>query len=119
MSHEDLQKKVDVNYLSAFYAGLLTQRQRQILSLHYEEDLSLGEIADEVGISRQAVHESILRAAARMEELESQLHMAARFRRFQSGLEEVLSALNRHDAELAARLVRDLLALDQEDSDGL
>ena len=65
MIREDLEKKVDLAFLSAFYGGLLTENQRRILSLHCEEDLSLGEIAAEVGISRQAVHESLNRAAAR------------------------------------------------------
>ena len=55
MAKEELQKKVDLAFLSAFYGGLLTDKQRQVLSLHCEEDLSLGEIAEEVGISRQEI----------------------------------------------------------------
>ena len=62
MAQEDLRKKVDLAFLSAFYGGLLTEKQRRVLSLHCEEDLSLGEIAADVGISRQAVHETMLPA---------------------------------------------------------
>ena len=51
MAKEELRKKVDLAFLSAFYGGLLTEKQRRVLSLHCEEDLSLGEIAVEVGIS--------------------------------------------------------------------
>ena len=119
MATEELSKKVDLAFLSAFYGGLLTDNQRRVLSLHCEEDLSLGEIAEEVGISRQAVHETIVRAAARLNGMEASLGMAARFRRMESGLQEALAALKNHDYHRAEVLLSDLLALDQEDTDGL
>jgi len=119
MPKEELRKKVDLAFLSAFYGGLLTEKQRRVLSLHCEEDLSLGEIADEVGISRQAVHETISRAAARLTEMESALGVAARFRRMESGLESALEALRQQEYDRAERILSDLLALDQEDNDGL
>ena len=119
MAKEELRKKVDLAFLSAFYGGLLTEKQRQVLSLHCEEDLSLGEIAEEVGISRQAVHETMSRAAARLNEMEASLGVAARFRRMESGLEEALAAIRQHDYTRAEFLLSDLLALDQEDSNGL
>ena len=119
MAKEELRKKVDLAFLSAFYGGLLTEKQRRVLSLHCEEDLSLGEIAEEVGISRQAVHETITRAAARLNGMEASLGVAARFRRMEAGLEDALSALKRADYKRAEILLSDLLALDQEDTDGL
>ena len=119
MSREDLEKKVDLAFLAAFYGGLLTEKQRQVLSLHCEEDLSLGEIAQEVGISRQAVHETLARASARLREMEAALGVAGRFRRMESGLEEALSALKQQDYHRAEDLLTGLLALDQEDTDGL
>lgn len=119
MAQEDLQKKVDLAFLSAFYGGLLTEKQRKVLSLHCEEDLSLGEIAAEVGISRQAVHEMISRAAARLNGMEASLGVAARFRRMESGLEEARAALKHKDYAQAERLLDGLLALDQEDYNGL
>ncbi len=119
MAKEELRKKVDLAFLSAFYGGLLTDKQRRVLTLHCEEDLSLGEIAEEVGISRQAVHETICRAAARLNEMEASLGVAARFRRMESGLEEALSALRQKEYHRAEILLSDLLALDQEDTDGL
>ena len=89
MEREDLIKKVDLAFLSAFYGGMLTEKQRYVLSLHCEEDLSLGEISEEIGISRQAVHETLMRAAAKLNEMEEKLGVASRFRRIESGLEEV------------------------------
>ena len=119
MAQEDLRKKVDLAFLSAFYGGLLTEKQRRILSLHCEEDLSLGEIAADVGISRQAVHETITRAATRLNEMEASLGVASRFRQMESGLEEALGALKQKDYTRAEQLLTDLLALDQEENNGL
>ena len=119
MAKEELRKKVDLAFLSAFYGGLLTENQRRVLSLHCEEDLSLGEIAEEVGISRQAVHETLSRAASRLTETESALGMASRFRRMETGLESALSALKNQEYDQAERLLSGLLALDQEENDGL
>ena len=115
----NLDQKVDLAFLSAFYGPLLTENQRLILSLYCEEDLSLGEIATEVGISRQAVHESLTRASARMEEMESALGTAARFRRMESGLEDALSAIRQKEYILAEQILMNLLDLDQEENDGL
>ncbi len=119
MVQEDLRKKVDLAFLSAFYSGLLTEKQRRVLSLHCEEDLSLGEIAAEVGISRQAVHETIARAAARLNEMEASLGVASRFQRMESGLEEALAALKAKNYARAEQLLAGLLALDQEENNGL
>lgn len=119
MDREDLSRKVDLAFLSAFYGGLLTEKQRRILSLHCEEDLSFAEIADEVGISRQAVHESLSRAASRLYEMESSLGMAERFRRMEGGLQAALAALKDKDYSRAELLLTELLALDQEEGNGI
>ena len=119
MAGEILDQKVDLSFLAAFYGSLLTETQRRILSMHCEEDLSLSEIAAEAGISRQAAHETLTRAAARLEELESALGMAVRFREMERGLDEALSALDGGDYKRVRSILKDLRALDQEDTDGL
>ena len=53
-----------------FYGDILTQRQRELFDLYYNEDLSLSEIAENCGISRQGVRDVIVRAEAAMTELE-------------------------------------------------
>ena len=73
MSREGVNGKAELALLSDFYGGLLTDHQRRILSLYCEEDYSLGEIAEEAGISRQAAHETITRASSRLRELEAAL----------------------------------------------
>ena len=119
MEQEDLRKKVDLAFLSAFYGNMLTEKQRRILSLHCEEDLSLAEIAEEMGISRQAVHEALTRASARMMEMESSLGLAARYRRMEEGLQQALSLLRAQHIDQAEQTLEALLAWDQEDEHGL
>ncbi len=75
---ERLEKSVEIGTLCAFYGGLLTERQLDALRLHYEEDLSLGEIAEELGVSRQNVHELITRSVQKLRRYEEQLGVAAR-----------------------------------------
>ena len=70
---ERLEKSVEIGTLYAFYGGLLTQRQQDALRLHYEEDLSLGEIAEELGVSRQNVHELITRSVQKLRRYEETL----------------------------------------------
>ena len=119
VERENLNRKVDLAFLSAFYGGMLTEKQRRVLSLHCEEDLSLGEIADEVGITRQAVHETLSRAAARLTEMEDKLGAAARFRRMESGLEEALSSLREKDNIKAEQILTELINYESEENNGI
>ena len=57
-----LEKMNQVNELYDIYKGLLTDKQREYIELYYHEDLSLSEIADEMGVSRNAVHDNIRRS---------------------------------------------------------
>lgn len=68
-------KKVAAALLLDAYGALLTERQRQCLSLFYEEDLSLAEIGETFAISRQAVHDAIRHGEAQLHEYEAALHL--------------------------------------------
>lgn len=90
-----LDKVSRVALLLDFYAPLLTERQRELAELHFEHDLSLGEIAGEFGISRQAVHDGLARAEAQLEALEARLGLVARhlaMRRRLAGLRALIEA---------------------------
>ena len=62
-----------------FYGELLTDRQKEFYQLYYDEDLSLGEIAENYGISRQGVRDVIVRAEAYMTEIEDKTGLVKRF----------------------------------------
>ena len=116
---DDVTRKVELSWLMAFYGGMLTEKQREVLTLHCEEDLSLGEIAQEAGVSRQGVHDMLTRAAQKLFDMEARLGVAARFSRMQQGLESCREALRQKRYDEAERLLERLIALDQEDDNGL
>ena len=89
-----LKKGVEVATLCAYYGGLLTPKQRDALRLHYEEDLSLGEIAEELNVTRQNVHELITRSGEKLLRYEQLLGCAARARSLSERLTEALTALD-------------------------
>ena len=90
---ERLEKSVEIGTLCAFYGGLLTQRQQEMLYLYYEEDLSLGEIAEQFGVSRQNVHELITRSVDKLRRYEAALGGAGRMAQTVRRLERVLSLM--------------------------
>ena len=116
---DEVGRKIELAWLTAFYGGLLTDKQRQVLTLHCEEDLSLAEIAQEAGISRQGVHDMLTRAAQRLFDMEEKLGMAARFRRMEDGLEKCRTLLKEKRYDEAEGVIDTLMRLDQEDNNGL
>ncbi len=78
-----------------FYGDLLTDRQREFYDLYYNEDLSLGEIAENYGITRQGVRDVIVRAEAAMTEIEDKTHIIRRFQRSQAALDAIDQAADR------------------------
>ncbi|HJF17416.1 MAG TPA: helix-turn-helix domain-containing protein, partial [Globicatella sulfidifaciens] len=64
---------VRMNMLFSYYQSLLTKKQQQMLALYYEEDYSLGEIAEHYQISRQAVYDTIKRSEKALEQYEANL----------------------------------------------
>lgn len=70
-----LEKTNRINLLFDFYQPLLTERQQTFMKHYYHDDYSLGEIAANFEISRQAVYEHIKRAEQTLEEYEQQLHL--------------------------------------------
>lgn len=74
-----LEKTTRMNYLYDFYQSLLTPKQRSYMALYYLDDYSLGEIAAEYGISRQAVYDNIKRTEAMLEEYEEKLLLFQKF----------------------------------------
>ena len=72
-----------------FYGELLTERQRSCYDLHVNEDLSLSEIAEQCGISRQGVWDNIRRAEQALREIEEKTGLVRRFTALRQGLASV------------------------------
>ena len=77
-----------------FYGELLTDKQRESCDLHFNEDLSLGEIAEQLGISRQGVWDNIRRAESTLQEIENKTGLIRRFSKTREKLESVSEKLD-------------------------
>lgn len=74
-----MEEKVAQAYLYDFYGELLNGRQREIYEDYIFDDLSLGEIAQKQGISRQGVHDMVRRCTKALEGYEEKLHLVEKF----------------------------------------
>ena len=74
-------KPFEMCLLFDFYGEVLTEKQREVFDLYYNEDLSLAEISEHIGITRQGVRDSIIRAEHTLRELEDKLKLVARYGR--------------------------------------
>ena len=74
-----MEEKIRQGYLYDFYGELLNDHQRSIFEAYVLEDLSLAEVAEAQGISRQGVHDLIRRCTKTLEDYESRLHLIDKF----------------------------------------
>ncbi len=84
-----MAKDLDIIMLYDIYGDMLTEKQRDFITYYYDDDLSLAEIAQNEGITRQGVRDSIKRAEAQLLLFEEKLGLKKRFEELKSGLEEV------------------------------
>ena len=93
-----LDKTTRVNLLYDFYSPLLTEKQRTFLSCYFLDDLSLGEIAAEFTISRQAIYEHIKRAESTLEAYEEKLGLLVRHEQRTLYMKELKAAVEALDS---------------------
>lgn len=107
-------KPLEMSLLFDFYGETLTEKQRELFDLYYNEDLSLAEIAEHAGITRQGVRDSIKRAEHALREMEEKLGLVARYggtERCAEELSEQVAALSALNADkLHSREAEDILS---------
>ena len=86
-----MAKNLEISFLLDFYGDVLTERQREVMEQYYNDDLSLAEIADNFGITRQGVRDSIKRGEGIILDLEQKVCFAARYRAVQQGVAQLES----------------------------
>lgn len=96
-----------------FYGDLLTQKQRECYDLHYNEDLSLSEIAEQLEITRQGVWDNIRRAETALLEIEEKTGLVARFERAKKMLSEIRNEISSPDFN-RDRIIEKLTELEDE-----
>ncbi len=89
-----MSKNLEVSALLDFYGQMLTDKQREAVEYYYNDDLSLGEIAENIGISRQGVRDSIKRAETVMFDMEKKLRIAEKTRMVQKSLDTIRANIN-------------------------
>lgn len=98
-----------INILMDFYGDMLTERQRTFLTYYYVADLSLSEIAENEGITRQGVRDSIKRAESQLFEMEERLGHAKRFEEVQQGFDKILECVDIiNDSNMRTGLSREI-----------
>lgn len=86
-----MSKNLKLSILLDFYGDMLTDKQRDVIELYYNEDLSLAEISQHENISRQGVRDSIKRGEDTMLELEEKLGLAEKFSKLSQMLDKITS----------------------------
>lgn len=112
---EPLSKTNRINMLFDIYGQLLTDKQKTFLGLYFHDDYSLGEIAAEFELSRQAVYEHIKRAETALEEYEAKLRLAAKHeerRRYAERIEAIFGSESLAAQGELKELVRKLYNID-------
>ena len=85
-----MANNIEISMLLDLYGEALTTKQRDYLCFYYNDDLSLSEIAEHEGITRQGVRDAIKRAEAVLYDMESKLKFSQKIEKMQTGLENII-----------------------------
>jgi len=99
----EIRKSLGMGLLNDYYGALLTQHQSEIVAQYYDLDLSLAEIAERYGISRQAVRDVLVRSEQKLRDFESALGLAGKLSRLAAELDALCESKEEGGA-LRARL---------------
>lgn len=106
---DELQKNEKLGDLYAYYGCLLTQGQQSYFEDYYYNDLSLGEIAINHQVSRQAVYDNLKRSTKILENYENKLHMQRDYNKIEDILADTVLALDNNDSQAAKNEILKLL----------
>ena len=88
-----MAKNLDIVLLADFYGEMLTENQRKFIEYYYSDDLSLSEIAQNEGITRQGVRDAVKRAETQLYDMEKKLGFAARSRKVNEALDTIIESV--------------------------
>ena len=114
-------ERLEFSLLLEFYAGLLTERQRELIDLYYNDDLSLSEISELTGITRQGVRDGIKKAEGMLLSYEDKLGMYAQYQKRQEdyrtigqGIEALAARYGIKDTDADLEKLRGLIEIMQQ-----
>ncbi len=104
------EKNLEIGVLLDFYGDVLSERKRTVLDYYYNNDLSLAEIAEEIGISRQGVRELIKKSGDELLFYEEKLGLAKRFRDAEEQAKRLIEMMEREETSPAVtKAARELM----------
>lgn len=92
-------KDLSLGFLFDFYGELLSEQRKNVFDLYYNEDLSLAEVAEQIGITRQGVRDTVKKAEKQLLEFESKLGLASRFIQISENCESIAERLSKIKTE--------------------
>lgn len=112
----ELAKNEEINALLEFYQPLLTRKQQEYMQLYYGDDYSLGEIAENFAVSRQAVYDNIRRTEQILREYEEKLHLHRQFLARNQVADQLASYVSQHypDDKQLLKIIHRLDHLEEE-----
>ncbi|MBE6631550.1 MAG: DNA-binding protein [Ruminococcaceae bacterium] len=90
---QDISENLRISRLLDFYGNLLSDRQRDICQMYFNDDLSLSEISEEVGITRQGVRDSIEKGKTLLCSFEEKLGLMEKFEEMQSDVQRIMNCV--------------------------
>ena len=104
-----MEKNVTVSILLDIYGKVLTDKQQDVLDLYYNENLSLAEIAEEIGITRQAVHDCIAKGEKKLFNLEETLGIMKKLDNQEKQLQKILLELSQIQQKDSDKHINDII----------
>ena len=95
----EIEKKTNIALLYDFYSAMLSERQSEIMQLYYGDDLSLSEVAEITGITRQGVRDAIKKSENILVDCEEKLGLYERHRTQQKTIKEVVAGLKKAESK--------------------
>ena len=116
---EEILHRVEIDWLLGIYGNLLTDKQREMASLYFEEDYSLAEIAQQAGVSRQSVYDTLQRVEKQLLSLEDRPGIRKKMANVEQAVQSALDSLA--DGQTARQYLEKALRLlnDEEEINGL
>lgn len=109
----NMEKILELTLLYDFYGQLLTPKQQQIFDMYYLNDLSLSEIAEPLGISRQAVRDSLKHSKNLLQEYESKLLLVDKFLKQKAIVEQIFDIVDKAENMASNKMIEHLNAIKQ------
>lgn len=99
---------VKMSLLADYYGGLLTEHQLKIVRGYYDEDLSLNELAEETGVTRQAVYDILRRAGDKLKDYEAKLGLVSKITCLTSRIESVIVSTDTKTAQTLREILDEI-----------